>query len=389
LRRQGERYYADGMRDLPEDRRLAILAVCVSEWQAMLADAVVETHDRIVGRLYRASERICHAKVADEAGVVRDTLKSFAEIGGALVDAQDDGQPLGDVIASGSGWDGLKTLVAMATRLTATMADDPLNHVLDGYHRFRRYAPRMLRLLDLRAAPVALPLLEAVTALRTGLNDAAMTSFLRPSSKWHRHLRAQRAGDARLWEIAVLFHLRDAFRSGDVWLTRSRRYGDLKHALVPAQSIAEGGRLAVPLRPEEWLADRQARLDMRLRELGRAARAGTIPGGSIENGVLHIEKLEAAAPTGAEDLVLDLYKQIPPTRITDLLLEVDAATGFTEAFTHLRTGAPCADRIGLMNVILAEGINLGLRKMADATNTHTFWELIRIGRWHVEGEAYD
>ncbi len=198
LRRQGERYYADGMRDLPEDRRLAILAVCVSEWQAMLADAVVETHDRIVGRLYRASERICHAKVADEAGVVRDTLKSFAEIGGALVDAQDDGQPLGDVIASGSGWDGLKTLVAMATRLTATMADDPLNHVLDGYHRFRRYAPRMLRLLDLRAAPVALPLLEAVTALRTGLNDAAMTSFLRPSSKWHRHLRAQRAGDARL-----------------------------------------------------------------------------------------------------------------------------------------------------------------------------------------------
>lgn len=68
---------------------------------------------------------------------------------------------------------------------------------------------------------------------------------------------------------------------------------------------------------------------------------------------------------------------------------MDAATGFSETFTHLRTGTPCADRIGLMNVILAEGINLGLRKMADATNTHTFWELIRIARWHVEGEAYD
>jgi hypothetical protein len=62
-----------------------------------------------------------------------------------LVDAQDDDQPLDDVIASGSGWAGFKALVAMATRLTSTMADDPLNHVLDGYHRFRRYAPRMLR----------------------------------------------------------------------------------------------------------------------------------------------------------------------------------------------------------------------------------------------------
>ena len=68
-----------------------------------------------------------------------------------------------------------------------------------------------------------------------------------------------------------------------------------------------------------------------MRELGRAARTGTIPGGSIENGILHIDKLEAAAPEGAEDLVLDLYKHIPPTRITDLLLEVDAATGFCEA----------------------------------------------------------
>jgi len=261
LRRQGERYYADGMRDLPEDGRLAILAVCVSEWQAMLADAVVETHDRIVGGLYRASERICQAKVADEASAVRDTLKSFAEIGGALVDAQDDGQPLDVVIARGSGWDGFKTLVATAISLTTTMSGDPLNHVLDGYHRFRRYAPRTLRLLDLRAAPVALPLLEAVTALRTGLNDAALTDFLRPSSKWHRHLRSQAAGDTRLWEIAVLFHLRDAFRSGDVWLARSRRYGDLKHALVPAQAVAESGRLAVRLRPEEWLADWQARLD--------------------------------------------------------------------------------------------------------------------------------
>ena len=389
LRRQGERYYADGMRDLPEDRRLAILAVCASEWQAMLADAVIETHDRIVGRLYRASERICQARGADEANAVRDTLKSFARIGGALVEAQDEGQPLDAVIIEGAGWAGLKALIAMATRLTATLSDDPLNHVLDGYHRFRRYTPRMLRLLELRAAPVASPLMEAVVLLRSGSNDAAQTDFLRSGSKWHRHLRAQPVGDARLWETAVLFHLRDAFRSGDVWLARSRRYGDLKQVLVPAQAVAESSRLAVPLRPDEWLAERRARLDIRLRELGRAARTGSIPGGSIENGILHIDKLEAVAPAGAEDLTLDLYKQIQPTRITDLLLDVDAATGFCEAFTHLRTGAPCTDRIGLMNVILAEGINLGLRKMADATNTHTFWELIRIARWHVEGDAYD
>src|SRR3546814_12327969 len=61
LRRQGERYYADGMRDLPEDRRLAILAACPLEWRASLADVIVGTHARIVGPIGRASrrERVC------------------------------------------------------------------------------------------------------------------------------------------------------------------------------------------------------------------------------------------------------------------------------------------------------------------------------------------
>ena len=47
LRRQGERYFADGLRELPDNRRLAILAVCAVEWETFVADAVVETHDRI------------------------------------------------------------------------------------------------------------------------------------------------------------------------------------------------------------------------------------------------------------------------------------------------------------------------------------------------------
>nr|QTX14580.1 Mobile element protein [Klebsiella pneumoniae] len=38
------------LRDITSDRRWAILAVCVVEWEAAIADAIVETHDRIVGK---------------------------------------------------------------------------------------------------------------------------------------------------------------------------------------------------------------------------------------------------------------------------------------------------------------------------------------------------
>jgi len=166
-----------------------------------------------------------------------------------------------------------------------------------------------------------------------------------------------------------------------------RRYGDLKDALVPTEVARATPKLAMPFEPELWLADRKSRLADGLERLARAARAGAIPGGSIEDGVLKIDRLTAAVPEEADAMVLDLYNRLPEIRITDLLLEVDDEIGFTEAFTHLRTGVPCKDRVGMLNVLLAEGLNLGLSKMAGATNTHDYFQLSRLSRWHVESEA--
>ena len=211
-------------------------------------------------------------------------------------------------------------------------------------------------------------------------------SFLLPRSKWRGQFRDPETDKDRLWTVAVLFHLRDAFRSGDVWLTHSRRHADMKHALVPIESARTMG-LLMPLDPETWIADRRHRLEDGLKRLATAARTGTLPGGVIEDGTLRVERLEADVPEEASDLVLDLYRRLPAARITDILMEVDAATGFTEAFTHLHTGAPCRDKVGLLNVVLAEGLNLGLSKMANATNTHDFMQLSRLPRWHVESEG--
>ncbi|KQM89573.1 transposase [Sphingomonas sp. Leaf22] len=388
LRRQGERYFADGLRDLNADRRRAILAVCVVEWAAATADAVIETHDRIVGRTWREAKQVHDARAAETRGAVTATLDGFAALGRSLLDAHGDGASLEDAVAHAAGWDRLDRLVATARTLTDTLGDDPLAHVDQGYHRFRRYAPRMLRCLDLVAAPVARPLLDAVKAIAAKGDLPATDDFLRPHSKWRRQLRVKGGDDARLREVAVMFHLRDALRSGDIWLDRSHRYGDLRHVLVP-MTVARTMKLAVPSDPHVWLADRKARLADGLGRLGRAARNGTIPHGSIQDGTLRIDRLTADPPDGIEELVLDLYRRLPPVRITDLLLEVDAALGFTDAFTHLRTGVPCGDRIGLLNVLLAEGLNLGLRKMAEACNTHDYWQLSRLARWHVESEAID
>ena len=181
----------------------------------------------------------------------------------------------------------------------------------------------------------------------------------------------------------MLFRIRDAFRSGDIWLAHSRCYADLKRALVPIEATKSTPKLTVPFEPESWAADRKSRLAQGLERLAKATRNGAIPGGSIENGVLKIGRSSSAVPEETDTLVLDLYDRFPSVRITDLLLEVDDETGFTEAFTLLRSGSPCKDRVGL----LAKGLNLGLSKMAEATNTHDQLQLSRLSRWHIESDA--
>ena len=78
LRRQGERYFTEGLLDISGDRRLAILAVCVTEWGAAIADTVVEAHDRIAGRILREAKRLADLRVEEAHADIQDTLGSFS-----------------------------------------------------------------------------------------------------------------------------------------------------------------------------------------------------------------------------------------------------------------------------------------------------------------------
>ena len=151
LRRQGERYFADGMRDLPSHRRIAILAVCAHEWKHKISDALVETHDRIVGKLYKSAERARDTQVSDQRLLIKETLTAFAEVGASLVAAKEAGEPLTNVIELQGGWDEFSSLVDKAQTINAKVNADPLDFVISGYARFRRYVPRFLRTLDIKS----------------------------------------------------------------------------------------------------------------------------------------------------------------------------------------------------------------------------------------------
>lgn len=156
LRRQGERYFTDGLLDITSDRRLAILAVCVVEWAAAIADTVVETHDRIVGAIWRDAKRICDTRVSEAQAEIETTLAGFETLGATLLMAKGDEAAIAGAVDASCGWGVLENLVVNAGELRKTVKADALTHVEKGYHRFKLYAPRMLAALDIVFAATSL-----------------------------------------------------------------------------------------------------------------------------------------------------------------------------------------------------------------------------------------
>ncbi len=141
------------------------------------------------------------------------TLTGFETLGTTLLIAKGDEAAVAGAVDAPCGWDVLENLVATAGALGETVKSDAMAYVEKGYYRFKLYASRMLAVLDIVGASVAEPLLTATDVIRDKQDMPSRSApFLKPQSKWRDHLRNPETNRDRLWVVAVLFHLREAFQ---------------------------------------------------------------------------------------------------------------------------------------------------------------------------------
>ncbi len=94
--------------------------------------------------------------------------------------------------------------------------------------------------------------------------------------------------------------------------------------------------------------------------------------------------LTNAVPSEVDTLARKVSTVLSHIKLTDLLLEVDVWTEFTQHFVHFRNGDVATDRTLLPTAILADAINLGLDRMADAC-PGTSLSLVRAVRIWLPG----
>lgn len=385
---------------LAVERRLATSTAFVIERQAVLTDLAVEMFDKLVGSARRTAERRREENLLAQAEVLAAVAQDHAVLGRALLEARRTGGGLSDAVERALGWERLAASVEVAEDAAGGRGKgDGIEEMIGRRTTLRRAAAILFGTFRFHSHRADDPLLAAVGLLgelyrgsRRRLASRVPTVFLRRA--WRSRVKAGPDGlDPRAYEVAVIVHLRDRLRAGDIWVDGSRAYRRFEDYLLPPATFAAlraEGRLglALPDAAETWLKARGAVLREKLKAVLAAAAASELVDASLTEAGLKVAPIRREQRDRVRTLSRRLYALVPRIRITDLLAEVNGWTGFAERFTHFRTGEASAELPALMGAILADATNLGLDRMAESSRGLTIHQLNLVIDRHVRPETY-
>ncbi len=397
IAREGSRMTPQDLARLESDRRHATLVALVAERTATVTDEIIDLHARIIGKLFNTARNKHQQQFQQSGRAINEKVRLYSKVGHALLAARQSGADPFEAIESVVSWDVFAQSVNEAEELARPDNFDYL-YRLGRTNTLQRYAPEFLSVLELHAAPAARDLLDAVDVIREMSADGTRTvpadapvGFIK--KRWQSLVFTNTGIDRRYYELCALSELKNALRSGDIWVKGSRQFKDFEEYLIPAGDFArlkqdDALPLAVTADCDRYLDERLALLGEQMETVNRLAGADDLPDAVITRAGLKVTPLDAATPDAAQALINQAAMLLPRVKITELLMEVDEWTGFTQHFTHIKNGAAARDKTLLLTAILADAINLGLTKMAESCPGATYARLAWLHAWHIRDETY-
>ena len=266
------------------------------------------------------------------------------------------------------------------------------------YTYLRQFTPEFIDALAFRSAGDS-PLLRAVDLLRQlnaehrrVLPDETSLDFV--PARWRPYVNDNPDPTERrhYFELCVLWELRGALRAGDVWLEGSRRYADPETYLIPREAWP-GLRAEVcrEIQAPEDGTDRLREREDELSGLLDRVEALIAKGGDVrmEGDDLVVSPLEAEErPESTAELERLIDERLPLVELSELLIEVDGWTRFSDDFEHAGGTEPRSRelRTHLYASVLAQACNLGPVRMARISDL-TYQKLAWCTNWYVRDET--
>jgi len=166
---------------------------------------------------------------------------------------------------------------------------------------------------------------------------------------------------------------------------RSRDYRAFEDYLLHA---ARNVGIDHEIDPTRYMKGRASALHERLNFVMVRAGRGELDGVEIEDVALSIACMKPAAPEPAHALAMRLNGMLPRVRHHRGPGRRRRLDWIRDRFTHLRTGNPAADKAALLDAMLADGTNLSLARMADASHRLSYHHLVNVAQSHISDDNY-
>ena len=383
---------------MPERRRYPILVAFLYQTLVDLTDEAIDLFDRCLAEAYHRASRDLEDFRLSVARSTNEKLRLFREIGRVVLDPEVKDADLRRAIYRRIPAAELRDAVAESDRITRPLDDHYFDFLESRYPYLRQFTPEFIDALALRSAGDS-PLLRAVDLLRRlnaehrrGLPDETSLDFV--PARWRPYVNDNPDPTKRrhYFELCVLWELRGALRAGDVWLEGSRRYADPETYLVPREDWP-GLRAEVcrEIQAPEDGTDRLREREQELSGLLDRVEALLARGGDVrmEGNDLVVSPLEAEEkPEGTAELERIIDERLPLVELSELLIEVDGWTRFSDDFEHAGGTEPRGHELQthLYASVLAQACNLGPVRMARISDL-TYPKLAWCMNWYVRDET--
>ncbi len=384
--------------DFNANRRRATIVAQIIRLGQKLTDDAVTMFIKLMGRLFSQANNRKRQRHMSSRPETSKVLRLFLDTIVALQAANDnDADPM-TMLDRRVGWHRLLQIKPGLEAMVETNEEPALIMAREQHATVRKYAGSFLQTFTFHSRRRHDPLLAAVATLRALYTDGRRVLPDRVPvahlTKSERELIFESGKpDRPLYEIATLALLRDRLRSRDVWVEGSHSFRPIDEHLVSQPTfiaLKQEEKLGLGVQSDgaAWLAEARETMDFNLKQLARRARYGKLDGVRLEAGTLIVTPHASDIPAVAKDLKAEISEMYPLIDVPDLLREVHEWTGFADQFTHVRTGDAPQNTAAMLAGVLADGTNLGPKRMAGASKGISAHQIGWIRNFHARSETY-
>jgi TnpA family transposase len=369
--------WAPNIARMPKDRRIATLVAFAYTYTAATLDDALDLFDMLIADIAVRAKNLGQKKRIRSLRDLDEAALALAEVCSILLDDTHLDEEVRTTVFTQITQEQIAQAITTTYDLARPPEADYQEEMLTRYRTVRRFLPRVLDTITFKAAPAGDSVLTAVNYLKglqgrrkPHLEDAPL-DVVDPG--WKR-LVMDKAGELSqpAYTLCVMERLHDRLRRRDVYVEAAERWSDPRAKLLQGTEW-ESKRTTIcqtlghATSSDDVVKGLRAELDETYRRVSarfantEAVRIEYDKEGKATVTISNLDKLEE--PASLIELRDQTAALLPQVDLAELLLEIQAKTGFADEFTHVSEAEARAEDLStsVCAVLLSEACNIGLR----------------------------